>query len=291
MRLAGRHRVLTLAELYVASLTDEAIEYRVRQGRLQRLWTGVYLVGPEPAHPLSLAYGAVAACAGAAYVSHGWGTFVHRFAPAPPLPVDVLVVYGSRRGRPDGVRTHRSTTLEGRDLGTLDGIPVVSAARAILGVAETATLTQLEALIADAHAARAVTEADLEGVLTRAGRRAAARKLALVMSDQSGMTLSEAERILRRLLKAAGLPQPIANHPIGRYKADFAWPQHRLIVEFDSWGHHGHRKGFRHDRQRNSWLAAKGWTILPITDEMLRDGPYAVVAKITEALTRREPNA
>jgi very-short-patch-repair endonuclease len=61
-----------------------------------------------------------------------------------------------------------------------------------------------------------------------------------------------------------------------------------LIVEFDSWGHHGHRKGFRHDRDRNSRLAAKGWTILPVTDEMLRDKPYALIARITEALTRRE---
>jgi very-short-patch-repair endonuclease len=285
-RLAGPLRIVRLDQLRAAGVSDKAIRHRVAHGRLQRLWPGVFLVGPGPAGALSLALGATSSFTGDVYVSNAWAAFVRGFAPPPELPVDVLVATGTRSARPR-IRIHRSEKLLARDVGLLRGIPVTSAARAILDCAETRTPSQVEALIADAHAARAVTEAELQDVLSRAGPRKAGARLAAVLSEQSGLTLSEAERILRRLLKKAGLPQPQTNYAIGRYKADFAWPRHALVVEFDSWAHHGHRKAFRHDRKRNGTLAAKGWSVLPITYEQLRDEPFAVVALIAEALARR----
>ncbi len=42
--LAGRLRVLTQEQLLAAGLTMRAIVHRVDQGRLRRLWRGVYLV-------------------------------------------------------------------------------------------------------------------------------------------------------------------------------------------------------------------------------------------------------
>lgn len=285
-RLAGRLRVLTTEQLLGAGLSAEAIEHRVRQGRLQRMWRGVYLVGPAPPHPLSLALGAVSSFDGAAYVSHGWATFVHGFGPRPELPIDITVVSGSRKPRRN-VRVHRSSTLVGGDLTKRWSIPVTSPARAILDQAETHTLPQLERLIADALVAKAVTYGQLHEILNRAGRRQAATRLRAALADSPGMTLSEAERILRRLLRQAGLPQPITDHPVGIYRADFAWPQHMLIVEVDSWTHHGHKRAFHRDRRRNAKLAAQGWSILPVTPGQLRDEPFAVVARIAEALTAR----
>jgi very-short-patch-repair endonuclease len=287
-RLAGPLRVLKLDQLRAAGLSEKAMRHRLAEGRLQRLWPGAFLVGPDAAGPLSLARGATAAFTGAAYVTNLWGCFVHDFAPAPDPPVDVLVVAGTRHAR-DGIRIHRSRTIGRGDIGHVDSIPVVSPARAILGAAETLTLTQLEALVADAHAARKVTNAQLEETLKRAGPTKAAARLRLVVEDAAGgMTLSEAERILRRLLKKAGLPQPFVNYKLHGYYADFCWPEQKVIVEFDSWGHHGHRKAFRHDRRRNSFLAAKDWRILPITNEMLSHEPFLVVALIAEALADRE---
>lgn len=286
-RLAGRLRTLTLEQLLAAGLTPEAIEHRVRQGRLQRLWTGVYLVGPAPPHPLSLAHGAIASCAGPAWVSFRWAAYVDGFAPAPELPVDVTVRSGSRDGRPGKVKVHRSALLEPRDVTIRHGIPMTTAARAILDIAETASAIELEALIADAHVAKVLTERQLHDVLNRAGRRRGAAKLRRILTDAPGLTLSEAERILRRLLKQAGLPQPTTNYAIGRYKADFAWPRHKLIVELDSWAYHGHRKAFHHDRRRNAELTAQGWSVLPVTPQQLRDEPLKVLARIAEALAVR----
>jgi very-short-patch-repair endonuclease len=132
-----------------------------------------------------------------------------------------------------------------------------------------------------------MTERQLVDVLDRAGHHRGARKLHRILTDAPGLTLSEAERVLRRLLRQAGLPQPITNYAIGRYKADFAWPDQMLIVEYDGFSTHNHRQAFHHDRRRNAELVAKKWSVMPITAGQLQNEPVAVVARIAEALARR----
>lgn len=285
-RLAGPLRVLRLQALLAAGLTRDAIRHRVDQGRLQRLWPGVYLVGSTTAGPLSLAFGATQAFAADAYVDGPWGCFVHGFRPQPDLPVDILLPAGSRDRR-EGIRPHRSGTIGSRDAGVRGGIPVVSPARAILGVAVDEPVPAVEALIADAQIAKALTEADLRDVLDRCGRHPGAATLTAALADSPGLTRSEAERILRRLLKQAGLPQPMTDYVIGRYRADFAWPALKLIVELDSFAFHGHRRAFHDDRRRTAWLTAQGWSVLPVTAKQLKTEPFVVVARIAEAIARR----
>jgi very-short-patch-repair endonuclease len=279
-RLAGRLRVLTIEQLAIAGLTPEAVEYRVAQGRLQRLWTGVYLVGPTAPRPLSLAKGAVASCKQPSWVYGRWGIYVHGFGEVPELPIEVIVRRGSRQGRPGKVRVRR---CEHAETTTRWGIPVVTPAWAIIGTAETATLHELEALIAQAQVKGLVTEQELRAAATRRGTR----KILQILTDAPGVTLSEAERILRRLLRQAGLPQPITNYAIGRYRADFAWPDHQLVVEYDGFDTHAHRKSFHHDRRRNAELTARGWSVMQVTADQLRDEPLALIARIAEALARR----
>ena len=285
--IAGRLRILTRAQLTGAGLTRQAVAVRVEQGRLQHLWRHVYLVGPAPPHPFSLAAGGVAACAGPAAVSHRWALYVLGLVPAPPPPVDVTVTSGSRRGRKGQVRVHLSRTIERRDLTVRQGVPVTSAARTMLDVAPATTPHELERLLSEAQVAQLLTERELTDVLRRAGRHKGVAKLRTLTGDAPGVTLSEAERILRRLLREAGIARPLTNHPIGPYRADFCWPDRELIVEFDSFSAHGHRRAFHHDRRRNAELAAGGWSVLPITWTQLRDEPLAVVARISAALAVR----
>ena len=283
-RLAGQLRVLTLEDLTAAGLTRDAIRHRLRQGRLQKLWTGVYLVGPNRPHSLSLAQGAVASCRQPSWVWGAWATYVHGFAAVPELPIDVTVRSGSRGGRPCKVAVRRAAHFETTSRW---GIPVVTPAWAIIGAAETATPYELEALISQAQVKGLMTEAQLQRALSSAGRRKGAGKIRAILTDAPGLTLSEAERVLRGLLRQAGLPQPTTNYPIGRYRADFAWPDHQPVVEYDGFNTHAHRKAFHHDRRRNAVIAAKGWSILPVTADQLRNEPLAVVARIAEALARR----
>jgi very-short-patch-repair endonuclease len=273
---------MTLSELLHAGLTPDAIAHRVTQDRLQRLCTGVYRIGPG-----SLALAAVKSCTSPAWVTNRWGMYVLGFVPLPDLPVDVVVEKGSRRGRPGLVRVHHGTTLEPRDFTTRHGIPVVAAARAILDAAETHRTAEVEEFIARAQAAGLLTEQRLRDRASRAGRSRGAGRVMRILADHTGVTRSEAERILRRLLRDAGLEAPVTDYGIGRYRADFAWPDKKLIVEFDGFATHGTRKAFHHDRKRNAELTALGWSVMQVTAQQLANEPLAVVARIAEALAVR----
>jgi very-short-patch-repair endonuclease len=255
--------VLRLEDLPAAGLSREEIRTRVTHGRLQRLRPAVFVVGPTPPEPLSSAHGAALSCGDRGYVDHRWATFAHGFGDEPPLPVDVLVTGGSRRGREGFVVVHRSRHIAPCDIGhlrDLGDLAVTSPARAILDCGDFATVSQIEGLIADALVAKVVTKVQLEEVLSRARRRQAAARLRAALADSPGITRSEAERILQRLLRQARLPQPVTGYAIGPYEADCAWP--RLIVEFDIWTYHGGKPAFHHDRERAAYLTARGWSIL-----------------------------
>lgn len=288
MRLAGPLRVLTYDALQTAGVSKKAVAYRVGQGRLQRLWDGVYVVGPSRPSALSLALGGVAVTGYDGFLGHRWGAYVWDFGPLPGLPVDVTVTRGSRRGRAGKVRVHLSRILDPRDTTTRRGIPILSPARILLDIAATATPDELERLAADAQIAGVVTERQIADVLGRAGRHHGAARLAAVISEVRGLTRAESERILRRLLRDAGLPQPECDAPLlGRYRADFLFRDQRLILEVDGFGTHGHRRAFEADRRRNAELAAAGFTVMQITWRQLQDEPVAVVARIAAALVHR----
>lgn len=120
--------------------------------------------------------------------------------------------------------------------------------------------------------------------LTR-GRDCRAIRCAVELAD--GLAESPQETRLRLLLHRAGLPRPIAQYRIrvqGRFlaRADFAWPEHRLALEYDgAW--HGEPSQFRRDRQRLNRLTAAGWRVVFVTAADLRD-PAALIARIVEVL-------
>jgi very-short-patch-repair endonuclease len=286
LRLAGPLRVLPLEDLRAAGLSYKQVRGRLRQGRLQQLWRGMFLVGPAP--PPLRSWARAAGLPGRdRFVAAGWATAVHGFGWKPQLPVDVMTLGSTGQGIKGKVRVHRSELLLPCDLCEVGGIAVTSPARAILDCGDFATVSQLETLIANAELKKTVTRAQLEDVLSRAGRRAAARKLTLALADSPGVTRSIAERRLRRLLNQAKLEQPITDYPIGIYFADFAWPKYMLVVEFDSYSHHSAKRDFFHDRERNAYITSKAWSILPVTWQALEARPFEVVKLIAEAIARR----
>jgi hypothetical protein len=83
----------------------------------------------------------------------------------------------------------------------------------------------------------------------RAHNEALARRL--IRDDGSpGITRSELERKLRRIIERSGLPTPKYNEPIAGREFDAAWHPQRYAVEVDSWQFHGHRKAFERDREQ-----------------------------------------
>lgn len=89
---------------------------------------------------------------------------------------------------------------------------------------------------------------------------------------------SPKETELRRLLVAAGLPEPEINGDIfdtdGTWVAecDLVYRAFRVVVEYEGEGHFERRQG-RKDVQKYEQLRALGWTVVRVVQDHLRDPP------------------
>jgi very-short-patch-repair endonuclease len=281
---ATQNRVLTARQLADAGFSWNAIVHRLDTARLQRLWHGVYLLGPAAPGPLSLAQAALLTV-GDGFISRDWGAYLWRIRPLPELPVSVTITSGSHRGRKE-VRVHRTVLTDPRDFTTRLGLPVTSPARTLLDIAPRLTAYALETAIAEAQVQKVVTEKGLRDVLARSGRHPGVGNLAAALHAGPGLTRSQYERILRRLLRGANLPQPRTNYRIGKWEVDFYWPGTGLIVEVDPYSTHGHSRAFEKDRRKAAELTAMGYRVMAFTDTQLTEEPLYVAATIARALAQ-----
>jgi very-short-patch-repair endonuclease len=72
-----------------------------------------------------------------------------------------------------------------------------------------------------------------------------------------------------------------AGRTLGR--ADLAWPERRVLVEFDG-DVHRERDVFVGDLRRQNRLVAAGWTVLRFTSADVLGRPDEVIAEIRRAL-------
>ncbi|MEU1754636.1 hypothetical protein ABZ436_18475 [Micromonospora matsumotoense] len=102
---------------------------------------------------------------------------------------------------------------------------------------------------------------------------------------------SPPESHLRVRLVLAGLPRPVAQHPVRLPSGlvlhpDLAWPEFRVSVEYD--GHwHTDPDQLHRDRRRLNQLVAAGWIVLHVTSRRLKDDFPTVVREVREVLTQR----
>jgi very-short-patch-repair endonuclease len=124
----------------------------------------------------------------------------------------------------------------------------------------------------------------VEGLAGGRGTRSA-REVARLAD---GLAESPQETRLRLLLHRSSLPRPVAQHVVrrdGRFVArvDFAWPEHRLALEYDGiW--HGEAGQFQRDRRRLNDLFAAGWRVVFVTAADLHR-PDRLLRRIAEALS------
>jgi hypothetical protein len=135
------------------------------------------------------------------------------------------------------------------------------------------------ARVVELPAVRAALDQLLPGRGTRLARQVA------VLAD--GLAGSPQETRVRLLLHRSPLPRPVAQHVVrrdGRFVArvDFAWPEHRLALEYDGlW--HGEPGQFQRDRRRLNALLAAGWRVVFVTAADLHH-PERLLRRIAEAL-------
>jgi very-short-patch-repair endonuclease len=202
-------------------------------------------------------------------------------------PVHLTVGTGSAvRARQDR-SIHRRTTSD-VEVTRTRGFPVTTPERTWRDLAMVLTPPALLA-VTDQLLLHGCTVLQLRTQLARhpSGRGSARARAVLPVADPRAE--SPMESVLRWLLHAAGLPRPVLQHdvrdPSGRFlgRADLAWPDRMVLVEFDG-DVHRQRDVFVKDLRRQNQLIAAGWTVLRFTSADVLGRPEEVVAEIRRAL-------
>jgi very-short-patch-repair endonuclease len=168
-------------------------------------------------------------------------------------------------------------TLPRRDVVLVDGIRCTSATRTIIDCAAMLDDETLESAFEQARrmgltSTRAL--AKRAGELCGRGRPGSSRVGGLLAVQCSGERALESwlEVKLARLLRRSSLPAPVRQHPVGRYRLDFAWPALGVACECDGFEHHGSRLAWKRDRRRLAAIEAAGWRIVHLTwDDVTRE--------------------
>ncbi len=75
-------------------------------------------------------------------------------------------------------------------------------------------------------------------------------------------------------------------HPIGRYIADFACIEQKLVIELDGGQH---QEQMAYDEQRAAFIEAQGWRILRFWNNDVLNNLEGVMERIAENLTLQPP--
>jgi hypothetical protein len=213
-----------------------------------------------------------------------------------PDAIDLTVPEDWHLKAPAGVVVHRAWTLKpGLDHTLVRGLPCTTVQRTLIDLAgELEPIALEQALDSAARKDRGVlerTRVRLEelGTKGRAGADVLAKLLAHPPLSPSGSAL---EVLVRRALEDAGLPPPIAQLSIeDRHHdqagiADFAWPEHGVVLEVHGHEFHSTDRAHERDFRRHAAMAAVGLRVIPVTTKRFMEDRDGVIAEVREALDR-----
>ena len=272
-------------------LTWAQVRRRLERGELVRHRVGVYAIAGVPPSYEQSVMGAVLAAGEDAWASHLTAGTLRGLRVPPPTATDLLTL-PNRRIRLDGVTHHRNKLIVVADVGFVRGIPITSAARTLVDCIPWLPGFRLGATVDDARRRGLLEMDDLEAALAavdegrRTGRRRV-RPMRPVVADRHDAGGSDRELDVLRVLRRAGMPLPVQQHPIvvaGRQRyLDYAYPDVKVYLEFLGFSEHGLiRSTFDDDTEREAELALLGWLGLGFTSNTR---PEDLVSRVHRALS------
>jgi hypothetical protein len=251
-----QHGRITHEQLIDAGVDRSRIKRWVADGRLVRVYLGVYALGHRAPSMYADYMAAVLACGPGAALSHRAAAFLARLlrgTTPPPPEVTVPTMAGRRR---PGIILHRVTQLDPGDVVEVEGIRTTIVPRTLLDLAASTDPEQLTRMCHEAWVHHRTRPEHLDACIARNPHKPGAAKLR--RAQRADVTLSDLESGFLRLLRAHGVPCPRTNIDRDGDKVDCHWPQHGLTVELHSYRFHASRQAFERDlarRRRSSHVA------------------------------------
>lgn len=295
-QIANRqHGVFSRTQAVRCGATNEAIRWREKVGRWERLHPKIYRLAGAPRTWRQTALAACLYLGPQATLSYRAAAALRGLAAFRSGRVEVTVPRHTHRSAVHRVKIHwLQDPIPDEDITTIDGIPVTKPARTLLDLASVEPEEVVERCLDDALRRRLVSLPFLERWLRhpRRKRHRGAPVLGRLVDARAtiGVTERPLETNVLRLLRHAGLPIPMLQYEvragdrlIGRL--DFAYPDHRVGIEADGFRHHDSRRAFDKERWRRNELQVMGWLLLHITSEHVEREPDMVAAWVRAVLT------
>jgi very-short-patch-repair endonuclease len=271
---AAQGGVISAAQLRASGLSDGGIAHRVRARRLFRVRRGVYSLSPY-VDVWGRRWAAVLQVdplgAQGAMLSHRSAGEVHGIATPRGGRIDVTIPgVGGRTVA--GLRLHRARSLRPGDVVTVRGLRVTSVPRTVLDLAGTENDDVVRRLIREGEFQGLLPVGAMTAAATDRGGHPGVGRVRRVdpATHEAALPQTPLEDALAALIRRLPLPSPTAQLPIitaagTRYRADFAWPQWRLIAEADGRAAHARASRLDEDHARDADLSADGWLTMRFT--------------------------
>lgn len=283
MALAQKqHGVLSRQQLFENSVTRRQLDRRVESNEWERLLPQVYRLAGTVRSFLQRAW-ACSLWAGAdAYLSHHAAAWLWGFIDIEPQRIDLSADFKLHQPA-QWVIAHK-TNVPKAQRRERRGLPVTSPSRTLVDLASHLSIDQREAVFATAFRSRLADQFELANLLKRlppSGRKGTGIvSRYLETSDPSHNDTHELERRAIQVFAKRRFPKPVCQFRVIYENAllgtvDFAWPEHRIIIEADSFKYHSGRKAFCKDLHRYNSLTFAGWTVGRLTwdDVTLKHSP------------------
>ncbi|MFI7481073.1 type IV toxin-antitoxin system AbiEi family antitoxin domain-containing protein [Kocuria sp. M1R5S2] len=289
---------MSIRELRDTGLSDHDIRRRVRRGQLLRVRPGLFAddhqyraLDPSARqllHHRALDLAATVPpvfCLASAALVHGMGVL--------RLPPRLHTVSPPGQGTHNGYASvvRHQAELPEPDVVVVHGLRATSPERTLLDCARLLPFTDAVVLV-DQAGAYGLTRDQLEERLAEWAGRRGVRRARSVLEAMDSRSESVGETLTRLLLSGSRLPAPELQWTIvgrtGTYRADFAWPDHWLVLEFDGESKYATCTAdvIRNERRREVEIQELGWTVLRVGWNDVVRRPAETLARVEAALRR-----
>ena len=211
-------------------------------------------------------------------------------------PLDVMAVAGSEPTRRRGTRGGKRALI-GSDICRVSGVATTTPARTAADLACLFGRREAIAVLDAFMRVCGVTHPELEELVTRFAGRRGVTQLRELVTLATPLAESAGESWTRIDILDAGFPAPepqfwIKVNGVEKYRLDLAYPQWKIVVEYDGEDFHTSPEDRARDQRRREWLRRRGWIVIVVTKEDFRrasSGDW--LAELRAALDERMPRA
>jgi very-short-patch-repair endonuclease len=284
---AAQAGVISYSQLIAAGIPTSTIVSWSSEGRLIQVQPRTYLSAGAPFGFRAQCFAALLSAGPGSALSHRTAAYLWGIYPEQP-PIEIVVLRGQTPAL-RGVIVHQ--TRDPFIIYHRDGLRVTSPMRAVLDLGAVASPFAVEHAIDLGTNLRLFSVMTMEWQLVRLARRGrnGCGTLRRVL-DARALGRDRAEGLLEprfaRLRAKAGLPKPIYQYSIGRYRVDFAYPELMIAIEVNDFWTHTMRRRFESDHERRNELTLAGWTVLEFTWMQVVRRPAWVAKMVAGAIGR-----